>query len=165
VQSNRKASPAGRTPFPEWRDLRAELLAEDECLQNLREKVKQEADAASIARDVAPLYLDLIARLCAFNRQLDVAMGYQLFREDLELQDNVRRARPALRLFEKMVCLMIKAIDGFLRCHGGVNAIGAIAVGEWAGKKSANGPTDSTKTEEVDRMVKIFMERAKKNSP
>src|SRR5713226_730226 len=98
-------------PFPRQREILTELREMDDCLRGLREKVESGDEAASVARTVALVYVDLIARVHAFSREFDMALDGQLLLAGRPFRENVRRASAALRIYGRLSKMMIEATE------------------------------------------------------
>jgi hypothetical protein len=81
-------SAAHPIPFPKRRETSAKLRELDESLRSLRKKVERGNEAVSVARTVALLYVDILARVQAFARQLGMALGGQLLLGSQPFKEN-----------------------------------------------------------------------------
>jgi hypothetical protein len=97
----------------------------------LREKVENGDEATSVARTVALLYVDLMARAHAFSTQLDVALDGQLLVAGQPLRKNVRRARAALSIYGRLSKMMLEATEGLFKSLGGQTVITVQFLTDW----------------------------------
>ncbi len=139
---------ANLVPCPERREFSGELRELGDRVRELRESIEKEKDAISIGYFAAALHVEFIGRIVTFTDQLDEALDYRLFLEDHPLQENLRRANSALRIYKTLTDMLCEEIEGLLLCLGGMEVVAAQAMGKWA----ANDPV---RTELLDRVLKI----------
>ena len=125
-------------------------------IQELEEKIKSGADSSSIARSVAVLFVQEIGRCKAFLDHFEMAMGHQMFLDNLPLEENARRAKVILRIYSKLMSLLIRATDGVLLCIGGERVIAAESLATWAANWSSLGPADPRRKELFGWIVQLF---------
>jgi hypothetical protein len=101
-------------------------------VNRLREQIQKEGDPVAIGKAVAAIYLDQIARIRAFEDQLDLAIGYKLFAPDVTFPENYARAWSILRISAKLDSMLLKQIVCFLKCFGGTEAIAIQKIVTWA---------------------------------
>ena len=82
-------------------------------MRELRESIEKEKDAISIGYFAAALHVEFIGRIVTFTDQLDEALDYRLFLEDHPLQENLRRANSALRIYKTLTDMLC---EGFRAC-------------------------------------------------
>lgn len=114
---------AGPIPFLKRRETLAELQDLEDSLRSLREKIENGDEAVSVAHTVALLYVDFLARLHSFSAQLGRALGGQLILVGRPFRENVTRARTALRVYGKLLNMILEGTDGLFRCLGGQKVI------------------------------------------
>lgn len=141
-------------PFPRQREILSELREMDERLRSLREKIENGDEAASIARTVALLYLDLIARARAFSAQLDRALDGQLFLVGHPFKENVRRAKSALRIYARISKMMLQATEGLLKCLGGEKVIALQAMARLLAEHPEAGTAISALDQQMQRIAR-----------
>jgi hypothetical protein len=102
----------------------AELFGQlDERILNLRKQIREKPDPIAIGKNVATFYLDNIARIVAYDNQLDCATDYELMSPGLTLAENCARGRTILRMRRRLNTMLMSQVDRFLNCFGGVGAI------------------------------------------
>lgn len=104
----------------------------DERVNELRKQLQSKEEPIAFGKAVAGIYLDNIARIRAYNDQLDRAIDYQLFDRDLSFQENVARVATILRILNRLTSMLLKQTDRFVKCFGGPQTIGVQQIVEWA---------------------------------
>jgi hypothetical protein len=138
---------ANRVPCPERREFSGELRELGDRVGELREKIQKEKDTISIGYSAAKIHVEFIGRILSFTYQLDEALGCRLFLQGLPLQENLRRANSALRMYKKLMDMMGQEIERLLLCLGGTGVVAAQAMGKWAAD-------DPVRTKLLDRVLK-----------
>ncbi len=87
-------------------------------MRDLSRLVRTGADAVSVARAAAPLYLDLIRRALWLFGYID-AIAFDVLEEERPFQQKMRRVTSVLRIESMVAGLMGKAFEGLLSCLGG----------------------------------------------
>jgi hypothetical protein len=161
MQTGRNRKPNANW-FREFREARKAISDLDDCLRDLSKMARTGADALSAARAAAPLYLDLIRRAFWLFDYID-AIAFDVFEEERPFQEKMRRVTCVLQIESMATGLVAKAVDGWISCFGGKEAIAIQAIAEWIGSQraAAGAPTDAAQIE-VDRIMKIIMEKSKK---
>jgi hypothetical protein len=136
--------------------MRAELRELDARLRSLREKIENGDKAFSIARSTALLYVDLLARVRTFARQLDIMLGGQLLLVGRPLRENVTRARAALGIYAKLIKMMIEATDGILKCLGGQKVIALEALAHWIEQHPEAGTINAILEKEIQGIARTL---------
>ncbi len=150
---------ANPMPLPEERERFREVWELDELVRGLRDKVEKGADAVSIARSIAPFFVDSIARVSALSRELDVILFNQVCVEDQPFYEKIQRFSSILRLQAQLLKIFLEAVDGLLLCFGGKGVLGAQAIGEWAARQRA-GSTDPAQNELLARLMNTVIKRS-----
>jgi len=119
-------------PCPEQREFSGELRELGDRVRELRESIEKEKDAISIGYSAASIHVEFIGRILSFTYQLDEALGCRLFLQDRPLQENLRRANSALRMYKKLMDILGEEIDRLFLCLGGTGVVAAQAMGKWA---------------------------------
>lgn len=143
-------------PFPRQREMLTELRETDDRLRGLREKVESGDEAASVARNVALLYVDLIARVHALSTQLDGALDGQMFVADQPFRENVRRARAALSIYARLNRMMLEATEGLFKCLGGQNVITLQSLAGWGTQHAEAETMISALEQQTQRIERIL---------
>ena len=111
----------------------AETLGQfDERILALRNQIREKPDPIAIGKNVATFYLDNIARIVAYDNQLDCAIDYQLMTPGLTLAENCARGRTILRMRRRLNTMLMNQFDRFLKCFGGPKAIAVQYIVGWA---------------------------------
>jgi hypothetical protein len=148
-------------PFPKRRETSAELRDLDDNLRGLREKIENGADAASVARSAAFLFVDFLARIHIFSAQFDLALGNQLFVPYLTLKENIKRGDAAMRVYARLFRMMEEGIAGLFRCHGGQEVITLQAVARFIAEHPEVGTAISAREQEIERIARIIARKSK----
>jgi len=126
----------------------------EDCLQYLREKVRTAANPLSAGRSVAFVCIDLIDRARWLSNYVG-AIAFDVFEDECPLEEKMPLITWVLQIHQMVSDLTRKAVDGFLACFGGEQAIAVQAVVEWIGSQRAETSTDAAKRG-IDLLAKII---------
>ena len=149
-----------RQVHTKWREVYQEISSFEDCLQDLREKVRTGADPLSAGRSVAFVYIDLIDRALWLLNYVG-AIAFDVFEEEYPLEEKMRRITWVVQIHRTLTDLAHKAVDGFCACFGGEQAIAVQAIVEWIGRQRAETSTDAAQRG-IDLLAKIITETSKK---
>ncbi len=111
-----------------------ELRELDTSFRSLREKIENGDEAFSIARSTAFLYVDFIARVHTFSRQVDIALDGELVLSDRPFWENVKRVTAVMGIYGRLCKIMLEATEGLLKCLGGKEVIAHQAMAGWVAR-------------------------------
>jgi hypothetical protein len=113
---------ANANPSAECRELSAEISVVDDRLQELRDRATTPADALSAGRCVALQYVDLIGRSDALMSKFD-EIAFELLGGECPHEERICRLKLLVRMLQNVQTAYIRALDGYLSCFGGKEAI------------------------------------------
>src|SRR5580704_203966 len=120
---------ANASPSAECRELSAEISVVDDRLLELRDRATTPADALSAGRCVALRYVDLIARSDALLSNFD-EIAFDLLGGEYPFDERICQLKWLMRMFQNVQTTNIRALDGYLSCFGGKEAIAIQATAE-----------------------------------
>jgi hypothetical protein len=148
---------ANASPSAESRDLSAEISVVDDRLQELRDRATTPADALSAGGCVAPRYVDLIARSDALMSKFD-EIAFDLLGGECPFEERICQLKYLTRMLQNVQTTYIRALDGYLSCFGGKEAIAIQATTEWIKRERTRAPADAGQRE-IDPKLKGLMEK------
>lgn len=157
----KSGSTVGPILFPKRREMSTQLGRLENDIRTLRDKIENEKDVISVARSAALLYVDFIARVHTFAAQLDTELGGQLFVPGYPFKQNLRRAKVALAMFNRLWQMVKEAIEGVFRCLGGEEVIAFQASARGAAQESEAGRTNSVRNEQIQSIQSTLMKQLK----
>jgi len=147
--------------FPKGRETLAELRDLDTRFRSLREKIENGDEAVSIALSTAFLYVDFIAQMHTFSTQLDITLNGQLFLAGRPSRYNIRRVNTALRIYARLIKMMLEATDGLFKCLGGQKVITLEAMAHSFAQHPEAGTAISALEEQMQRIARTLAKQSK----
>jgi hypothetical protein len=149
---------AEASPFPKCGEFATAMSDLDDCLRALRETAKTGADMPSAARSIAVIQVDLIASSLGLLRYVD-ELAFQFQEEECSPQERIRRLGCLMRLTGRIQGTILRAIDIYLDCFGGQEAITIQAMAEWFTHLRERSPDVAA---QVEQILKRMIEKSAK---
>ncbi len=149
---------ARANPLPKGDEFFTEISGVDDRLRDLRERARTGVDMLSAASSIAALQVDLIASSLRLLRLVD-EIAFQLLEEECPLQERIRRLRCLTRMTGRIQGTIIRAIDVYLSCFGGKEAIAIQAIAEWITRLRERSPADAA---QIDQILKMMIKKSAK---
>jgi hypothetical protein len=151
---------ARANPLPKGDEFFTEISGVDDRLRDLRERARTGVDMLSAASSIAALQVDLIASSLRLLRLVD-EIAFQLLEEQCPLQERIRRLRCLTRMTGRIQGTIFRAIDIYIWCFGGKEAIAIQTTAEWIRRQRARAPAEESGLE-IDQILKIMIEKSAK---
>jgi hypothetical protein len=146
------------SPLPHCGDFSTAMSDVDDRLRALRETARTGAGMLSAASSIASLQVDLIASSFGLLRLLE-DLAFQLSQKEYPHQEKIRRLRRLIRFTNKVQGTILRAIDIYLSCFGGKEAIAIQAINDWITRQRERSPADAA---QIDQIMKFIIAKSAK---
>jgi hypothetical protein len=152
---DRKARP---NPLRKCGEFFTEISGMDDVLRDLRKRARPGADMLSSPNSIAALQVELITSSRGLLRLVD-ELGFQLLQEECPPQERIRRIRCLIRMGGRVQGTILRAIDIYLSCHGGMELIKIQAIAEWIKHQRERSPAEAA---QIDQILEMMTKKSKK---